>query len=253
MRVGRDGRIFGMIVCAVSMLAGSITAQNWGPLTGVCKSDLSLQAKLQTLTAAAVGYGMFAPQVSVSPVPVTVGGIPAYEFDSSTSANANFSGYSTYDPLTGPGVAFNSSDWGDITPPPDPMTVVDYVATAYHELAHIVYEAYYIDWCSMHAAECAAFEACIATLDPPDDPCNEAFANGVANSSLCEDYQTVCNSNNPSLSVSDRHKILEAIEAQMALAAQECARQTADCINCSGPPMPPGYAGCGPVSCECNP
>ena len=94
-------------------------------------------------------------------------GIPAYEFEK--TPGANYDGFASYDPVDGPAIAFNISDWKHLTPPIDASIVVAYVATAYHEVAHATYEAFFSDWCANNSALCTAFKTCLENkpVDPP--------------------------------------------------------------------------------------
>lgn len=239
----------------VFLLGAIPTAQGgWGPLTGAVQpASGATQASLVMLTSAASSVGMSPP---ASPDGSTLAGVPTFEFN---LPDSNYAGYFTDDAGTGPAIAFNTSDWGNLQEPLDPHLVVQYVATAYHELAHVNYGAFYGNWCLQNPFACSSFADCIAGLTHPggepkgysaleDNPCSEAYANGVTAASLCEDKLAICE--NGDLSPVQREAFLDEIDLAMAQVAADCEAQLTDCLLCDGP-MPGSFPGCAPESCEC--
>lgn len=251
-------------VVLVLALGSAAQPHDWGALgNAVTPTTSAGHSALTTLTSTASSLGMSPPAVGGSAGSTTVGGVPTFQFNaSSSSPNTNYVGYTTWNAQDGAAIAFDVSQWttGALTPPIDYFLLVEYVATAYHELAHTVYTPYFADWCSNNPSACSSFKTCIAGLTNPDgtskgygdfnNPCNEAYANGVEFDKLCNDKKAICQ--NPDLPAAEKAKLIAELDAAMKKAKEDCEAQSADCSACSGPPMPAGWPGCG-STCDCPP
>ena len=81
-----------------------------------------------------------------------------------------------------------------------------------------------------------------------NNPCNEAYANGVTAASLCQDKLAICG--NGDLGPAQQAALIAEIDFAMAQVAADCEAQLADCLSCDGP-MPGSFPGCAPETCEC--
>lgn len=188
--------VINALMAAVVILVGpsSVMAEglNWGPLTGkVSVTTADTHAAMDAICSASQDAGMSTPDVAGGPGSTTVGGTSALTFDRSklTPGNDNFDAYFSCNG-SGCAIAFDVSGWTALalTPPIDADVLVRFVASAYHELAHVAYQQYFSGWCASHSSACSDFQDCIQTLtdsegnnlgyNAQNNPCSEAYANG---------------------------------------------------------------------------
>jgi hypothetical protein len=252
-----DWRVEPMAVLLVAMV-GSAAGHDWGPLTGAATQATGpTMASISTMHVAANDAGLSPPQLGPGN---TIGSVPIYEF---AMPNGNFEGFASDDQSQGFAIAFNTASWSDValSPPIDISLVVKFVATAYHEIAHLTYIAWFNAWSAANPQASSNFASCIEALttsegeskgyDAEDNnPCNEAYANAMAAQRLCVDKLAVCT--NDAIDCTERKEWMKHLDEAIADAKSNCATQAADCIGCQGPPFPPSYPGCDQPPCDCT-
>ncbi|HEX5009963.1 MAG TPA: hypothetical protein VFY71_06140 [Planctomycetota bacterium] len=247
---------------AIYVCAPGVAAQNWGPLQGhVVPTTADTHMAIVDLCNAGLNAGMNSPAVGGSAGSTTVGGVSTLQFDhSKLDPGQNYAGY-TVCTSSGCQIAFDVADWTSaaLTPPIDADVLVGFIATAYHELAHVEYTSYFSSWCDNHATACQSFSDCIATLTDiegnnlgydadTNNPCSEAYANGNTANKLCQDKLDVCANGDLTQSVKDA--LIAQLDAEIQDAVNKCNSQSTDCAICGGPPMPQTFLGCG-SACPC--
>ena len=159
-------------------------------------------------------------------------------------------------------MALDASQWTDanLQPPIDKHVIANFLYITYHEAAHLVYAPFFAAWCASSSTSCNNFASCIEGLTDAEgnsknydkdsnNPCAEAYANDSTSQNLCINKMQVCQ--NGDLTQEQKDAMIAELDAGIAAANSRCAEQSADCVNCGGPPMPSGFNNCNPTSCDC--